>query len=477
MANKRNTTDTAKNKDYRLKELRESIEKLSQECPDMAGRFKKFFERLESVVTELVARNATDEEIDLGKFDLMVKYIAPELNLGNGLPPVPSDALQQFSAAALCVYAQVYYKMIEVVSTCPVAYADFALNQYYLLIVEKIKYLLSLDELKDFTGEFNPPEHVFPSSGLGDIGWEDVVAPPTENFMASVQTFLNELDSSDEELAEITFFLKWLHKTVEPIFKKIEEYRRRTEKYFDGLMKNLKRENEQANVPYEIGLLEEIADKLKSWSEERRTGFESKIEEARVRWNNQHPRTMMGPLDAYFALPHLSDEFNFVVKTFQFENNFAPATMLVEIQNDLHRCNMEIWQLTLQASEHFSSYDPESDEYKCWLSSIRTFSAVTIPNIAERIRKIAEMTRKKTASGKPIKEPVVTEQKDIWEDIAPDMKKTIQDFWKEAKAFKSKHKRLTIKEFCRKRSLDEQTFNSEKDRVEKRMKRLEHAGK
>jgi hypothetical protein len=407
MSNKKNTRDASKNKDYRLREFRESIEKLSEEFPDMTDRLKGYSKELESVMSKLIARNATDEEIDTVKFDLMMKHMAGSVNLAKDLPPMLADARQRFSVVTLAVYAQVYYKIIEVVSSSPVAYADFLLNQFYVHVVKQIKDLLSLDELEDFTGEFDPPEHILPSSCIRDVGWEDGVRPPTEVFLAATQTFLNELDFSDEDAAAVAFFVKWLHKRSEPVFEAIEKYRLKTKKYFDGLMRNVKRQNEQNNVPYEIRLLEEIADKLESWAEERQTEGEAKIEEARVSWNSQHPSTMMGPLDTYFALPHLPDEFDFVVKTFQSENNSASATMLVEIQNDLRRCNMEIWQLTLQALEHFSSYDPESDEYESWLSSISTFSAVTIPNIVKRIRKIAEMTKKRMATAKPVKEPPV----------------------------------------------------------------------
>ncbi len=105
----------------------------------------------------------------------------------------------------------------------------------------------------------------------------------------------------------------------------------------------------------------------------------------------------------------------------------------------------------------------------------------TILLLTKAERRAAEQSREQAAelqpgqSSKSIREPEVTEQKDIWEDIPPDLKNAIQDFWKESKAKRSEGKRLKIKEFCRKRSLDEQTFKSEKDRVEKRKRRLEQA--
>ena len=69
------------------------------------------------------------------------------------------------------------------------------------------------------------------------------------------------------------------------------------------------------------------------------------------------------------------------------------------------------------------------------------------------------------------------EKKNIWEDVSSDMKKAIQDFRKESEAKKSEGKRLLIKNFCRERGIDEKDFKSERDRVEKRMKRLKQAHK
>jgi hypothetical protein len=168
--------------------------------------------------------------------------------------------------------------------------------------------------------------------------------------------------------------------------------------------------NHQSEIPYEISLTEEIADKLERWAEERKTGFQNKFEEERQ--NEDRYKTIgeflkeqdtfssieeLSPIATYFALPDLSDEFTFVVKSFQFNENFTPATMLVEIQNELYHKNIEITKLAFEVSEHLDSYEPESFEYKTLLLQVRTFFAVTIPDIAERIRKIAKMTRKKIA--------------------------------------------------------------------------------
>ncbi len=170
--------------------------------------------------------------------------------------------------------------------------------------------------------------------------------------------------------------------------------------------------NYETETPYEISLTEEIADKLESWAEERKTGFQSIIEKERQNENGY--KTLgeflkerdtfssiqeLSPIATYFALPDLSDEFTFAVKCFQFNKNFTPATMLVEITNELHYKNIEIIKLAAEVSGHLDFYEPESFEYKSLLLQVRTFFTATIPAIAKRIRKIAEMTKRSVADG------------------------------------------------------------------------------
>jgi hypothetical protein len=221
-----------------VKEKKKSLPK------DIYAWLKNILEKSESFQGTEVEKQANDEQLFMEVFDELVKQFRANPDLSKDIPPIPPDVNQGILRGTLFIYAQVYYRIIEVVSSGEVAYADLLLNQYYLQVVKKIKYLLSLDGLKGFTGEFNPPEHILPSYGLGDIGWEDGLAPHTESFLVSVQTFLNELDFCGNEPAEVTIVLKWLRKHIEPIIEKIEEYRQTTKKYFNGLVENLKHEKE-----------------------------------------------------------------------------------------------------------------------------------------------------------------------------------------------------------------------------------------
>ncbi|OGU60974.1 MAG: hypothetical protein A2X64_02925 [Ignavibacteria bacterium GWF2_33_9] len=182
------------------------------------------------------------EQILLDIFDNLVNEINGNPDLIKDRPPLP-DKINRFALRmALIIYAQAYYKIMEVVSSAPVGYADFVLNNFYLQVVKKIRYILSTDEFKDFTGDFNPPDHVLPSSELGIIGWEDGVSQEVEGFVASVQTFFNEMDFYGKEPPEVSIIRKWLLKMMEPIFKHIEEYRQKTNQYFNSLLKKVEKD-------------------------------------------------------------------------------------------------------------------------------------------------------------------------------------------------------------------------------------------
>ncbi|HLB75002.1 MAG TPA: hypothetical protein VJJ98_13355 [Sedimentisphaerales bacterium] len=119
---------------------------------------------------------------------------------------------------------------------------------------------------------------------------------------------------------------------------------------------------------------------------------------------------------------------------------------------------------------------------QCWINPKR-LNPVQVKKAAAallyKLRHVGSLVREQPADSQQqvsrARKPAGTERKDIWEDIQPDMKEAIQEFWKESKAKKSEGKRPLIKTFCRERDLDERTFRSEKDRLEKRRKRLEKA--
>ena len=102
----------------------------------------------------------------------------------------PSE-LKTMSRSVFFMHAQAYYKILECVAASPIGWADVELNRCYLWVVKTIEGQLSRPEFKDFPGKFEPyVENIFPSSGLGDLGWEDGVAPHAEDFLGRAQAFV-----------------------------------------------------------------------------------------------------------------------------------------------------------------------------------------------------------------------------------------------------------------------------------------------
>jgi hypothetical protein len=237
--------------------------------------------------------------------------------------------------------------------------------------------------------------------------WERANDTEKDNLMDKANAELLQLVNEAESLIPKTTGGKVEQKNPLGQNSKIAENKKSPKTSYDG---KANENNHQSEMPYEINLLNEIADKLKSWAEERKTGFQKKIEEERQ--NKNRYKTIgeflkeqdtfsniveLSPISTYFALPNLSDEFTFAEKSFQFNENFTPATMLIEIENKLYYENIEITKLAAEIHGHLDDYGPESFEYKALLLQVRTFFAITIPDIAKRIRKIAEMTNKKIA--------------------------------------------------------------------------------
>jgi len=95
-------------------------------------------------------------------------------------------------------------------------------------------------------------------------------------------------------------------------------------------------------VPYEIRLLEEIADELEIWARERKTDFRAKIDEALP--EIQKYKTIddflsvlstkpeipeFYPLIRYFSIPDHYEELTTIKEWFQFNQRFHLSNMLM----------------------------------------------------------------------------------------------------------------------------------------------------
>ncbi|MDP3278242.1 MAG: hypothetical protein Q8Q09_23850 [Deltaproteobacteria bacterium] len=93
----------------------------------------------------------------------------------------------------LLLFAQAYYKMLEVVLTTAswVTAVDMELNHVYSSIVANTKNLLkNHEDLADFPGTFEPmfPD-LFPTT-VADCEWDGMIAPHAEEFLSLVQRYV-----------------------------------------------------------------------------------------------------------------------------------------------------------------------------------------------------------------------------------------------------------------------------------------------
>lgn len=115
---------------------------------------------------------------------------------------MPPEEQRNSTLLLLFLFAQAYYKILEstisMASWC--AAVDVELNGSYLWIIECITNLLeNSEELKDFPIPFEPifPD-LFPTT-IGDCDWIDMVAPHAEEFLSTVQKYVQSKGTYEPE--------------------------------------------------------------------------------------------------------------------------------------------------------------------------------------------------------------------------------------------------------------------------------------
>ena len=111
------------------------------------------------------------------------------------LPQMPEEDRLNSALNLLFLLAQAYYKILEsavgMATWCGAL--DLELNESYLWTTSNLQNLLKNHEgLRDFPGAFEP---VFPDlypSTIRDVEWADMVAPGAEQFLSSVQRYVQE---------------------------------------------------------------------------------------------------------------------------------------------------------------------------------------------------------------------------------------------------------------------------------------------
>ena len=144
-------------------------------------------------------------------------------NLSNWNSLTPEQKKYQISHG-LFLYAQTYVKIVQSVTRHHIGWMDCELNGHYQHTVKSIKHLLSLDECKDFPGDFEPiNDNIFPESGILDLGW-DVLAESCVDFLSRTQQFCVDTPAPSGDTSFYEVYFEWLKSRHELILKKAEEY-------------------------------------------------------------------------------------------------------------------------------------------------------------------------------------------------------------------------------------------------------------
>jgi hypothetical protein len=135
----------------------------------------------------------------------------------------------------LFLLAQAYYKILEcVISTTGLCCAlDLELNESYLWTIANLKNLLANHkDLQDFPGTFEPAfSDLYPST-IRDVDWEDMVAPDVEQFLSTVQKYVQSKGTySPEELSPSWAFIEMFRPSIETAIERAVAYDKRMRNY------------------------------------------------------------------------------------------------------------------------------------------------------------------------------------------------------------------------------------------------------
>lgn len=109
------------------------------------------------------------------------------------IPKMPEADGRNSGLILLLMLAQTYYKLVEssVELATWVTALDLELNHWYLWTVQNLTNLLkNHEDLQDFPEPFEPvlPD-LYPST-IGDLEWQDMIAPSVEGFLATTQKYV-----------------------------------------------------------------------------------------------------------------------------------------------------------------------------------------------------------------------------------------------------------------------------------------------
>lgn len=146
---------------------------------------------------------------------------------------IPQSILIYIARASLYMHAQTYFHIVQSVTNTFLGRVDLELNNYYQMIVDGINHLLTLDECKDFPGEFKPfNENIFPETGILKIGWKGF-APDCADFLSKAQKYFHDTPEPPENVITSPIYFKYLSQKHSAIIEKAHEYASKVKRLCD----------------------------------------------------------------------------------------------------------------------------------------------------------------------------------------------------------------------------------------------------
>lgn len=157
--------------------------------------------------------------------------VASEIpNLGD-IPPMSEEDDRNSGLLLLMMLAEAYYKMLEATVSMAGWFTalDMDLNHCYLWTIQNLTNLLKNHKyLTDFPGIFEPAlPDLYPST-IGDLEWQDNIAPGVEEFLATVQKYVMSKGCyQPEETSPAWIMLELFRPGVSRAFECAQNYHKR----------------------------------------------------------------------------------------------------------------------------------------------------------------------------------------------------------------------------------------------------------
>lgn len=184
---------------------------------------------------------------------------------------MPKEERQNSGLALLMLLTQAYYHMLSETTSLSswATYADLELNHSYLWVTSSLKKLITNHpDLKDFPEKFEPIlENLLPST-IGNIDWQEMLAPDVEQFLGQIQKYYMDKGGTDLEKESAGWiFVELYRPSIENAVDQAIAYKKKVAQYVKQTFPNSQPkstdQNHAGEVPVKNAIKKETASDAK----------------------------------------------------------------------------------------------------------------------------------------------------------------------------------------------------------------------